>query len=33
MGWIIPALFFHKDSFDIKYPTKDDIPLNKETKS
>ena len=30
MGWIILLLFFYKDGFGIKYPTKVDIPLNKE---
>ena len=32
MGWIIPLLFFYENGFGIKYPTKVDMPLNKETK-
>ena len=29
---VLPTLFFCKYSFGIKYPTKVDMPLNKETK-
>ena len=32
MSWIVPLLVFYKDGFDIKYPTKVDMPLNKEIK-
>ena len=32
MGQIISLLFFYKDSFGIKEPTKVDMPLNKEIK-
>ena len=32
MIWIVAALFFYKDGFDITSSTKDDYPLNKETK-
>ena len=31
MGWIVPLLFFYKDGFGIKLPSKVDMPLNKET--
>ena len=31
MGWIEPFLFMYKDCFDIKYLTKVDLKLNKET--
>ena len=30
MCYIVPILFFYKDDFGIKYPTKIDMPLNKE---
>ena len=33
MGEIVQFLFVYKDDFDIKYPTKTDIPLNKEIKN
>ena len=29
MGEIIPILFFYKNGFGIKWPTKVDMPLNK----
>ena len=32
LSWIIPLLFFYKDSFGIKYPTKFAMLSNKETK-
>ena len=32
MGWIVPLLSFKKEVFGIKWPTKVDMPLNKETK-
>ena len=31
MGSIVSLLFFYKDGFEIKYTTKVDMPLNKET--
>ena len=31
MGQIVPLLFFSRDGFNIKSPTKVDMPLNKET--
>ena len=31
MGQIVPLLFFFKDGFGIKYSTKVDMPLHKET--
>ena len=33
MDLILSLLFFCKDGFGIKYPTKFDMPLNKETES
>ena len=30
---IVPLLFFYKDGFGLKEPTKVDMPLNKESKS
>ena len=32
IGWIVPLLFFNKDSFGIKYPTNVDMLLNNKTK-
>ena len=32
IGWIAPPQLFYKDVFDIKLPTKGDMPLKKETK-
>ena len=32
MGQIVPLLFFYENGIGIKYPTKIDMPLNKETK-
>ena len=32
MGYIVSLLLFYKDRFGIKYPTKVDMTLNKETK-
>ena len=32
MGWIVLLLFFLENGFGIKYLTKVDMPLNKETK-
>ena len=33
LGWIVPFFFSYKNSFGIKFPTKFDMSLNKETKS
>ena len=30
--YIVPLLFFYENGFGIKWPTKVDMPLNKETK-
>ena len=32
-GVIAPSLLFNKNGFGIKYPTKVDMPLNKETRN